>query len=421
MERTMKTVAIILLSLFSFANATCQTDRVKGWTDDIDHLLAKIKEQHYVYKDKPLPPALTRGAEELKARVAEYSDERMLAELQGLMYHLGDGHSYILPLAAKDIDSRYLPLQLYEFSDGMFVVDADDANSRLIGMKVLEIGGVPVAKMMQDTVTYVSQDNVFGAKWIGPTVIRFRGYLEKYGVPKGSPDVAIKFADKEGKPLQSRVTFVVPSNFRGIPKLVPPRGSTSKAAALYLSNVGDNYWYRHLPEKSTVYFQFNQVQNKDGESIRDFAAKLDAELKANKPRLLVVDVRHNNGGNSYLFPPLIRAFKEFESSQKGRIVVLTGRNTFSAAQNFISTIDRETNAIFAGEPSSSKPNFVGEENEVVLPFSGARGSISNRYHEMIPGDTRQWIVPDLEIRSASKDYFENRDLLLEEVLKKYSK
>lgn len=31
----------------------------------------------------------------------------------------------------------------------------------------------------------------------------------------------------------------------------------------------------------------------------------------------------------------------------------------------------------------------------MLPWSGARESISNRYHETIPGDTREWIAPDL--------------------------
>jgi hypothetical protein len=410
-----------MLSLFSFATVTCQSDRVKGWSSDIDYLFARIKEQHYIYRSKPLPPALVQAAAELKAKASEYSDERMLVELQGLMFHLGDGHSYILPLFGKDIDSRYLPLQLYEFSDGMFVVSADDANQRLVGMKVTQIAGVSVERMMKEMETFISQDNVHGAKWIGPTAIRFRGTIEKFGLPKGSPDVAVKFEDRRGRSLESRIAFVVPTNFQGIPKLGPPPASRPESMAMYLSKVGDNYWFRHLPERNTIYFQFNQVQNKDGETIRDFAGKLDAELESKKPRLLVVDVRHNNGGNSYLFPPLVNSFKKFESLVKGRIVVLTGRNTFSAAQNFISTIDRETNAIFAGEPSSSKPNFVGEENEVVLPFSGARGSISNRYHEMIPGDTRQWIVPDLDVRSSSKDYFENRDRLLEEVLKKYSK
>jgi hypothetical protein len=99
-----------------------------------------------------------------------------------------------------------------------------------------------------------------------------------------------------------------------------------------------------------------------------------------------------------------------------RIYVVMGRNTFSAAQVFLARMNRETNARFAGEPSSSRPNFVGEESMVQLPWSGAIGSISDRYHETIPGDTREWIAPSIRYDPSARDYFANRDLLLEMVL-----
>jgi hypothetical protein len=41
------------------------------------------------------------------------------------------------------------------------------------------------------------------------------------------------------------------------------------------------------------------------------------------------------------------------------------------------------------------------------------GSISNRYHETIPGDTRMFIPPDIPFELSSADYFANRDPLLE--------
>ena len=100
----------------------------------------------------------------------------------------------------------------------------------------------------------------------------------------------------------------------------------------------------------------------------------------------------------------------------GKLYVLMGRNTFSAAQNFIAQLDKRTRAVFVGEPSSSKPNFVGEENNLTLPWSGAIISISNRYHENIPGDKREWIEPDIKIELSSSDYFANRDPILERLV-----
>ncbi|MBI2928607.1 MAG: hypothetical protein HYY24_23305 [Verrucomicrobia bacterium] len=52
-------------------------------------------------------------------------------------------------------------------------------------------------------------------------------------------------------------------------------------------------------------------------------------------------------------------------------------------------------AVFAREPSGAKPNFVGGENPVKLPRSGAVANIANHHHETIPGDTREWIEPEI--------------------------
>ena len=417
----MKTAVIILLSIVGFTSVTAQPERTRGWSDDIDYLLAKVKEQHYVYKNKDLPPAMVQTAEELKKRIPDLTDERMLIELQGLMYHLGDGHSYILPLMARITESKFLPLHFYEFTDGMYVIDADAANARLIGMKVKSIAGATPEKIMRDMVAFVSQDNTVGAQWLGPVFMRQRGLLERYGLAIGSQTALIKFEDQTGKQFEASVPFVPPTDFRGVPKMVPAKNTPADMVPLYLTNVSDNFWFKYLPEHKAMYFQWNQVQNKEGETLAVFSTRLANELKTLKPTLLIVDVRHNNGGNGYLNTAVIKMMKNFEESQKGQIVIITGRNTFSAAQIFIGRADYETGAVFAGEPSSSKPNFVGEENEVILPYSGARGSISNRYHESIPGDTRQWIAPELEMRLSSRDYFGNNDPVLKAVLKKYGK
>ena len=113
-----------------------------------------------------------------------------------------------------------------------------------------------------------------------------------------------------------------------------------------------------------------------------------------------------------------RTMIEFEMrSPDHRIFVLVGRNTFSAAQNFINRVERWTGATFVGEPSSSSPNFVGEENEIVLPYSRVRGSISNLYwQDSDPWDDRPWIAPDLPVVLTAQEYFQGVDPALDRVL-----
>jgi hypothetical protein len=113
----------------------------------------------------------------------------------------------------------------------------------------------------------------------------------------------------------------------------------------------------------------------------------------------------------------LRALATFvDSDPSRRVFVIQGRGTFSAAQVFIAHVDRWIGATFAGEPSGSSPNFVGEDAAVRLPYSGLIVSISTRYHQVDDQDHRPFIVPRIPVPLSSIDYFANRDPVLEEVL-----
>ncbi|HTQ26920.1 MAG TPA: hypothetical protein VMI35_02280 [Puia sp.] len=399
--------------------AGCQVgqERVRGWSSDIDTLLYIMKTQHYVYRNQPLPPKLLNAASELKARVAAYSDERMLTELERLAFYMHDGHSYILPVSRK-IQSFYLPLQFYLFSDGVYIIDADESYKSLIGARVVQIHGVDVTKLVSDMNSFVHHDNLYTIKWFAPSVLRFRSLYECYGLAAGSSTVDLKVIDRQHQTRLQEVNFIPASDFHGIPKLFPSR-LADNAPPLYLANVQDNFWFTWIRGRQILYFQFNQVEDKTNETLDAFGKRFADTLRSSAPRLLVVDVRHNNGGNLTLLTSLMNGIIRFEKENPtARIVIITGRNTFSAAQVFISLMNKNTHALFAGEPSSSSPNFVGEGNYIMLPYSGAMGSISNKYHESIPGDTRQWIEPDIPVQLSSKEYFANEDPVMKEVLRK---
>ena len=391
-------------------------ERVSGWSSDIDTMLSLMKTQHYIYRSNPLPQQLLKDAKILKTKISQYSDERMLGELERLMFYMHDGHSYILPVA-RNINSFYLPVHFYIFSDGVYIIDADKPNKDLIGCKVESIHGVAVTKLVNDMNAYIHHDNIYTVKWLGASVLRFRSVYEWYGLPAGSSDITINLIDKNNNAITRKLSFIPATDFHGIPKLFSNKLQDNISAPLYLSNVTDNYWFKVLPEKKVFYFQFNQVYDKDNETIAAFALQLDSALQIEKPKLFIIDVRHNNGGNSGLLPPLLDVIKQFErANSNSKIIVITGRNTFSAAQIFISLINKETHALFAGEPSSSSPNFVGEENYILLPFSGAMGSISNKYHETIAGDRRKFIEPDYPVFLSSTAYFKNQDPVIEFIL-----
>jgi hypothetical protein len=398
-------------------------DRVSGWRGDIDFLQVAISREHYTFKTNPLPELFQQRASELKASVPQFSDERIFAELERLMATLGDGHSMVYPTLAFVGKSplQELPLRFHGFSDGMFVIDAAPGLEKWIGRRVVRLGLVPAQDALRRVAEYIPKDNIQSVRWKGPVFLGFRGPLEAVGcvAPKAG-EISLTFAGENGDPEVARFQFG-PMDMANQSKLVPSRLPGAGPVPLHLMNLTSNFWFKDLPDRGALYFQFNQVLDSPAESLAAFSASLETALRQSKARLLVVDVRYNAGGNADLFEPLLNALKAFENSTpSGQLVALIGPYTFSAAQIFVTRLSVETKVIFAGEPSGSKPNFVGEENPVKLPWSGLIANISNRYHEIIPGDERNWIEPQLRVEVSSKDYFANRDPALEKVLERFA-
>src|SRR6185436_19714420 len=168
-----------------------------------------------------------------------------------------------------------------------------------------------------------------------------------------------------------------------------------------------------------VYVKFNSVLNDpDGPHLARFSEEMIALVESKKAKKLIIDVRDNGGGNGDMLKPFIRRVAENERvNQPGRLFVITGRATFSAALMFTVRMERQTHAIFVGEPGGGKPNSYSERTNFSLPNSGMRGSISSRYHEEgEPGDTREYVPVYVSVPPTAADYFGKHDSVLEAVL-----
>jgi C-terminal processing protease CtpA/Prc len=132
---------------------------------------------------------------------------------------------------------------------------------------------------------------------------------------------------------------------------------------------------------------------------------------------VIVDLRHNPGGDNQTYGPLLELLQDPTVDRPGRLLVIIGRQTFSASANFATELDRLTSAVFVGEPTGGRPNLYGDVRAVELPSSGITVEVSSRYWEMsTPDDDRPWIPPDIPVELTSVDYFAHRDPILDAAL-----
>jgi hypothetical protein len=280
---------------------------------------------------------------------------------------------------------------------------------------VVAVEGVPVDEALRRVSVYETRDNEMGIRAVGPFYLGHRPILKAAGILRDTAALRLTLQTRNGKTRVAALPFV-PSGSLSARLNAPP--GDSAARPLWLQRRNTPYWTKPLPDVRAVYFQFNSVRNEPGNPIPQFAKQLTQLLDSTRARALIVDLRHNGGGNSNLFVPLIRSMIVFkEKSPENQVFVITSRNTFSAAQNFAVAIDQWVGATFVGEPTGSRANFVGESDVFRMPATGTRANISWRWHQYAQWvDHRKWLAPQIPAELTSQDYFGGRDPALEAII-----
>lgn len=173
-----------------------------------------------------------------------------------------------------------------------------------------------------------------------------------------------------------------------------------------------------MPEHGLVYVYYGQVVNApQGPSVRAFFDDIFDFIDANDVGRLVIDVRHNTGGEGMLNRPVVRRLIGSRVNRPGGLFVIIGPRTFSAAQVFVEDIEWWTDAFFVGMPTGSSPRFYGDHSSFHLPNSGLVVSASPTWWQ--PGgpyDRRRFLAPDVAAEPAFADYLANRDPAIDAIL-----
>ncbi|MGH7597806.1 MAG: tetratricopeptide repeat protein [bacterium] len=188
---------------------------------------------------------------------------------------------------------------------------------------------------------------------------------------------------------------------------------------LWLKNLQRNFFYEYLPDSKTMYVRHSQVLNESDETIAAFFARVFKFVDENEVEKFVLDLRLNGGGNNYLNRPVIVGLIQARKiNQSGRLFTIIGRRTFSAAQNLTNEIEKYTETIFIGEPTSENVNFYGDVVRKTLPNSGLSVFLSHLWWQNLdPRDTREWTAPQIAVEMTFDDYRNNRDPVMETILK----
>jgi hypothetical protein len=425
-ESTMKgylTAAFALFASVATSAAAMPATEAANWRQDLQVLATGLSHAHPNPFHKVRESDWRAALAALDASLPSLSHNQAVVGVMRLVAMIGEGHTAINPLFRAQPGFHYLPIRLYQFADGLYVRGADPAHAQLVGARVLRIGTMDAAAAFQAVSTVAAHDNDSGARNGVPQFMAIPEILDGLGI---SPAESVTLElEKEGQRFIATLApagLLEPHGHRN-PFVVLPEGwidarRGSVPTPLWQSDPTNLYWSTAISGEKTQYIQYNGVADKDADPLSHFFPKAIEEADRSGAEKLVIDVRANGGGNSFLNRPILKSLIRSRFDHHGRLFVIIGRGTFSAAQNFVNDLANWTEAIFVGEPTASNPNQYGDHVEVALPSSGLVVMVSTLYHQTAgPQDHRQWTAPQIPTELTFAQYRDGIDPALEAALR----
>lgn len=400
------------LELVGRPNTTGWT-REKGWSYDVDFLYTELKRVNPDYRDKPFPAELERRYAELKRRIPQLSDEEIFVGMERMLAVLHQGHIALFQIP-KD---RYLPVHLYAFPEGIFVIDAADQYRNLIGSRVLSFGSVPAEETLRQLALGRSVDGDMAYVWVGPASLVSAYRLKGIGAIKSLESAPLTFQQPDGSRRTVTLSTLTSPLAERMDRLVAP---PNVEPPLFLSKIGrqvkELHWTTPLPEQDALYVQVNNLLDEKEETLAEFGLRLWSEIGKLRPKNVILDLRHNNGGTTQKYSELLRTLVAFSRTEGNQLYVLIGRRSYSATGNFVTDLERLTDPIFVGEATSECCNLYGDALSIRLPFSGIQGELTAyKWQLSSPGDRRREMSPEVPVQLTAPAYFKGEDPVMDAV------
>lgn len=167
-------------------------------------------------------------------------------------------------------------------------------------------------------------------------------------------------------------------------------------------------------ERRAVYISCNDMDDVEGKTFVDFTRECFAAMDNQSADRLIFDVRRNGGGDNYWPEALRKRILRSRFNRPGGPYVLTSPFTFSAAQNPSSRLERDSFALFVGEPTGGAPNHHGDAQLFRGEGSGLTSMVSTLpWFDSYPQDAHEWILPDLAAPVTFADAQSGADRALE--------
>ena len=430
-------------------------NRAEAWKQDLGVVRGRFLEYDRSFSPRA-KAEFEQAIDALEASLPRMNDQQVIVALSEAVALSGNAHTRLYLLRNRT-ELRRLPVRLYWFSDGLFVIRATPAHRDTVGCRVTRLAGRD-PRRIRKRVARLFAGNESWVDYMSPYFMTSPEILYGIGAIDDMEKAPLRF-DCDGRkpferalaPLSLRRKQTPTEAWRDLSPRWPENdgdggsdeggggGAGSdwvgalhdvEPAPLYLRDPVRYYWFEYLDEYKALYLQYNRSQNiPEGASFEEFAAHLETFIGKHPIGMFILDLRFNTGGNNGIAARFMERLAVLEKAGTiGRLYVITGRATFSAGISHAAWLKQHSDATFAGEPIGDELDTWSEGGNIVLPNSGLTVHFTNGFHSLSGVEhpeleKYEWsdldlddIDPDIPVRLSSRDYFAGRDPVLEAIL-----
>lgn len=415
------TVAMLAVLLISSCANDAKSDVTITRSQEASEILTTLVTTHPRGREIAALPEFQSLSADLIRTADQIKLSSYVEKTRKLFSLFEDGHTAVL--GQELTEGAYgvrLPIRVDPFEDGMYVIEAKGEALPLIGSKITKIAGASIEDILMRYLESSNGDNpAFKMRWSiylfsSPALLQGMGFLV------GDDDAPIEI--EAIGPAGETVRVSVKPHASGNLNRIPLERQLSKIEELAYTQ--PSFGVAHFPlflqrmnEGRALYVSLAEMGDQEGVSFLSFTVSIENAMKDPHLDRVIIDLRQNGGGNNMLSEPFRRALVRSRFNAPGGLYVLTSRKTFSAAMNFATRLERETDAIFVGEPTGGRPNHFGDAKYIEAPVTGLPYLVSTiPWFDSTPYDERIWILPDIPAAVTFDDYLSGRDKALEAAL-----
>lgn len=399
--------------LLTFTTAAgTKKSQTEQWHDDLAYLVQELPKRHKNLFFKLTEEQFRKAVSDLDSKIPTLQDYQFRTELLKLVASVGDPHTGID--VWKDGRLTKLPVGMYWFKDGIYVVTASEDYKQLLGRKLEGIGTTDIGRACDAVAPYIAHANDYQLRKVAPMFLAMPDLLRAAGIVTDAGEVKFKVTS-EGN---TEEIAVKPLDTAKQTKWLEAFDKSKTKVPLYRSDKPCPNWVEHVADGNLVYLHYADCNDTQQCPFAPVRKQVETLLSANSGSRLVIDLRQNGGGSSPVLDPFIDWIKDnSEINTKGKLFVVIGRRTFSSAILNADRLKGETKAIFVGEPTGGSPNHYGQVQTFDLPNTGFTVSYSVKYFHYLDTDKTS-LEPDIPAEQTFADYISGQDPVLD-AIKKY--